>query len=425
MASGYIPRVVDAEIDQLFGELPAIALEGPKAVGKTETARQRAATEFMLDDPHQREVAQADLDRLLQATTPILIDEWQHLPAVWDRVRRSVDHDRTPGRFLLTGSSSPHSVGPHTGALRIVSLRMRPLSLAERLVSSPTVSLAALLTGQRPAVTGRTAMRVGDYTDEILRSGFPGIRHLTDRPRRRQLDGYLGRVIDRDFPELGHEVRNPAALRRWLAAYASATATTASFETIRDAASAGQTTKTSRAAAAPYRDVLERLFILDPLPGWSPTRARINRLTMPPKHHLADPALAVRLLGITRDTLLRGESAGPEIVRDGTLLGALFDSLVTLSIRTYAQAAEASVSHFRTRGGEHEADVIVDRGDGGVVAFEIKLAGTADARATRHLSWLQREIGDELLDAVLITAGGEAFRRQDGIAVVPAALLGP
>jgi hypothetical protein len=113
------------------------------------------------------------------------------------------------------------------------------------------------------------------------------------------------------------------------------------------------------------------------------------------------------------------------VVRDGTLLGALFESLVTLSIRVYAQAAEASVHHFRTRGGEHEVDLIVERGDGRVVAIEVKLSAVVRENAAGHLRWLQTQVGDDLLDAVIITTGREAYRRADGIAVVPAALLGP
>jgi hypothetical protein len=171
--------------------------------------------------------------------------------------------------------------------------------------------------------------------------------------------------------------------------------------------------------------VLERLFIVDPLPGWKPTNNRIARLGLPPKHHMADPALAARLLGAGAKELLEGKSPGPSVPRNGTLLGALFESLVTLSVRVYAQAAEARVSHLRTHGGEHEVDLIVERDDGCVVAFEVKLSSSPNDVAVRHLNWLKNQIGDALLDAAVITTGNEAYRRADGIAVVPAALLGP
>jgi hypothetical protein len=421
----YRTRIVDDELDLLSSALPAIAIEGPKAVGKTATASQRAVTTFGLDDPDQRAIAEADLDRIVDASPPVLIDEWQYVTPVWDRVRRAVDAGAQPGRFYLTGSASPKGAGTHSGGGRIVSVRMRPLSLAERYPGAASVSLAGLLSGERPAIEGSTSLRLEDYTEEILRSGFPGLRSLHGRPLRAQLDGYLQRVVDRDFAELGHALRNPGALRRWMAAYAAATATTASLETIRGASVGTAGNAPAKTTVAPYRDVLERLFILDELPGWQPSRNHIARLALPPKHHLADPALAARLLGATAGELLSGRAPGPPVPRDGTLLGKLFESLVTLSVRVYSQAAEASVSHLRTRGGSREIDLVVERDDGRVVAIEVKLGSTAREQALSHLRWLAAEIGEDLLDAVIVTTGGDAYRRPDGIAVVPAALLGP
>ena len=420
----YRRRILDDQLDALLGELSAVAIEGAKAVGKTATASQRASLVYQLDDPAQRAIAEADPDRLISAHTPVLIDEWQFVPEIWDRVRRAVDSGAPPGRFLLTGSSSPPGGGTHSGSGRIVSLRLRPLSLAERLEAPATVSLADLLSGRRADVTGESNMTVEAYTEEILRSGFPGLRGLSRQSLRAQLDGYLQRVTDRDFPELGFVVRNPTALRRWMSAYAAATATSTSFEKIRDAATGGEESKPARTTVQPYRDVLERLFIADPVPAWIPSRSQIGELALPPKHHLADPALAARLVGATSQSLLRGDAAGPPVPRDGTFLGALFESLVTLSVRVYAQAASAEVRHFRTHRGDHEADLIIERDDGRVLAIEVKLAAAPDDAAVRHLLWLSARLGDDLLDAIVVTTGKSAYRRADGIAVVPAALLG-
>lgn len=426
MESGtYRTRVVDAELDELIRSIPALALEGAKGVGKTATAGQRASSGRELDDPGQRSLALADPARLLEGEPPILIDEWQHVPETWDLVRRAVDGGAAPGRFLLTGSSRPVEGGSHSGAGRILSLRMRPLALSERDLGAPAVSLAALLQGDRPKVSGECASGLEDYVNEIVASGFPGLRSLAGRALRAQLDGYLSRIVDRDFEELGHRVRSPATLRRWLTAYAAASSTTTSFERIRDAATGGHGDKPAKSTAIPYRDVLERLWILDPVEAWSPSRNRLSRLSSPPKHQLADPALAARLLGVDADALLEGRAAGPSVPRDGTLLGALFESLVTLSVRTYAQAAEATVKHLRTAGGEREVDLIVERADGRVVAIEVKLARDVRDDDGRHLRWLAERIGDELLDSVIVTTGSEAYRRKDGIAVVPATLLGP
>lgn len=420
----YLKRVVDEELGELADSLPALAIVGPKGVGKTATASRRAATIHALDDPAQRSVARADPPRLLDALPPILIDEWQHVPECWDLVRRAVDAGADPGRFLLTGSASLSGVETHSGAGRIVSVRMRPLALSERGLEKPSVSLRKLLRGGRPPVRGRTDLRVGDYVQEILHSGFPGMRKLAGRALRAQLDGYLDRIIDRDFPELGHPIRNPAALRRWMTAYAAAVSTTASFETIRDAATGGEGEKPAKTTTQPYRDVLERLWVVDPVPAWMPSRNRIRRLSSPPKHQLADPALAARLLGLDADALLSGGEVGPSVPRDGTLLGALFESLCTLSLRVYAQASEARVFHLRTSGGEHEVDLIVEREDGRVLAVEVKLARDIGSDDVRHLKWLAARLGDSLIDAVVVTAGEEAYRRPDGIAVIPASLVG-
>lgn len=420
----YQRRIVDDELDELLPGLAAISIEGPKGVGKTATALTRSATVHQLDDVGQRQIIEADPARLERGPTPILIDEWQKWQPSWDIVRRSVDANPTPGRFLLTGSASPAGAETHTGAGRIVPIRMRPLSLAERGFAT-SVSLASLLSGTRPTISGATPATLDDYVAEILASGFPGLRGLTDRQLRAQLDGYLARVIDREFPEQGLTLRRPDTLRAWMRAYAAATSTTASFETIRDAATPGVGNKPSVTTTLPWRDILTRLWLLDPVAAWLPSNNKLKELAAADKHQLVDPALAARLLNITAQKLVSGGDIEPSLPRDGTFLGALFESLVALNVRVYAQAAEADVRHLRTQRGEHEIDFIVVGPDDGVVAIEVKLSATVTENDVKHLHWLRGRIGDQLLDAALITTGTEAYRRDDGIAVVPAALLGP
>ena len=273
-------------------------------------------------------------------------------------------------------------------------------------------------------------------------------------------------------------MRDRGALRRWLTAYAAATSTTASYDTIRDAASAGEADKPAKRTTIPYRTILEQLWMIEEVPPlWSvcqttwrallasdaprcvslpqrtaagtpssaglarnaagrriphrcftdrplvPTRNLLGNLAGAPVHQLADPALAARLVGVGVDALINGADSGPAIPRDGTLLGALFQSLVTLSVRVYAQAAEARVAHLRTQNGDREIDLIVQRADHRVVALEVKLSPNVDDRDLRHLRWLADRIGPDLLDAAVITTGPEAYRRKDGIGVIPAALL--
>lgn len=420
----YVERVVDAELDDLMAGLPAIALEGPKGVGKTMTAQRRASTIFALDDADELELLAADPLRLDAARPPVLVDEWQRHPPVWDWVRRSVDRDPTPGRFLLTGSATPAEAPVHSGAGRIVTLRMRPMSLAERGLVEPTVSLAAMLAGREPPIGGDTDFDLPGYAEEIVRSGFPAIRRQPPRARRAQLDGYLARIVEREFPEQGHPVRRPATLRAWLRAYAAATSTNASYNTILDAATAGDGDKPAKETTIAYRDVLTQLWLLEPLSGWLPADNLLTRLAQAPKHHLADPALAARLLGVDPPALLSAGSPRGAL-RRGSLLGGLFESLVTLSVRVYAQAAEAKVHHLRNRNGDHEVDLVVERDDGRVLAIEVKLSASVGDADVTHLRWLQGRLGRDLLDAAVVTTGRHAYRRQDGIAVIPATLLGP
>ncbi len=419
----YLPRTVDVELDELLPGLAAIAIKGPKGVGKTETARRRARSILALDDPSVRELVGADPDLVTRTRPPLLIDEWQRLPQVWDVVRRAVDEGAAPGRFLLTGSATPsEGTVVHSGAGHIVQLRMRPLCVAERRLTPSTVSLGSLLAGYRPDVSGDSPLLLSDYVEEILASGFPAIRTLTGRPRRVQLEGYLQRIVDHDFPEQGQRVRRPSTLRAWLTAYAAATATTASHAKIIAAASTSDRPP-AKTTTISYRDVLAQLWLLDPIPGWTPSRNWFTRLKESPKHHLADPALAAALLGATAQSLLAGDDSAWE-VRDGTLLGGLFESLAALTVQVAAQASEASVAHLRTRNGDHEVDFIVERPDHKVLAIEVKLAATVSDRDVTHLRWLASTIGEDLIDSIVITTGRHAYRRPDGIAVVPLALLG-
>jgi predicted AAA+ superfamily ATPase len=436
----YMPRVVDGEITRLVEDLPAVVVEGPKAVGKTATAQRLARTVIDLSDEDQLALTEANPGRIAAASAPVLIDEWQLLPSTWNLVRRAVDAGAPAGSFILSGSAAvasgparPNAAGQaaprlHSGAGRMVRLRMRPMSLGERGMGGPTVSLAALLEGAGAPVGGASAVALADYADEVVSTGFPGIRLRPERSRRDLVDGYLAAVVEREFPEAGHAVRNPVALTHWLRAYAAATSTTAAYGDILDAATPGLGDKPARSTVRVYRETLERLWVLDELPAWPgpASGARLGALAASPKHHLADPGLAARLLGVGAGSLLTTPNPDqPARPRRGTLFGALFESLATLCVRVCAGASRAVVTYLRTANGAHEADLIVQRDDGRIVALEVKLGSTPTDRDVRHLRWLRSELGAELIDAAVLTTGPEAYRRPDGIAVIPLALLGP
>lgn len=414
----YLARTVDSELDELLAVAPAIALDGPKGVGKTGTALRRANIHWFLDDPAQREVARADFAMTSLPPGTVLLDEWQKLPQVWDAVRRQVDAGASPGRFLLTGSATPVDAGgTHSGAGRIVSLRMRPMGLHERGLVSPAVSLSALLRGDSPAVSGSTRFSLRDYADAIVNSGFPGIMAKAPRLRRTLLDAYLARIIDQDLPEQGYGVRRPDTLRRWLAAYAAASSTTTAYSRLLDAATGGDGSQPAKTTTIAYRDHLSQLWLLDPVPGWTPANSALRRLQQASKHQLADPGLAARILDLSAESLL-----GPT---GAHMAGPLFESLVTLGVRVLAQAAEARVSHLRLIGGDREIDLIVQGVDGRILGIEVKLAPVVTDADVRHLLWLRHQLPDRVADLVVVTTGDTAYRRRDGVAVVPLALLGP
>jgi predicted AAA+ superfamily ATPase len=419
----YQRRLIDNVLDEVQPLLRAISIHGPKGIGKTATAAQRAQSIIDLDLPQQRQILATDPSILTSLPGPVLVDEWQRLPEVWDYIRRAVDADSPRGHFIIAGSSAPRGAKVHSGAGRIVPMRMRPLSLAEREIEVPTVSLADLLRGEGDT-TGTTTLRLTDYVEEITASGFPGIRKEPARVRGLELDAYLENVVQREFPEQGYPVRKPETLRSWLRAYAAATSSTTTYTKILDAATAGESNKPTKDTTISYRDALSSLFLLDPVPAWIPSRNHLDRLTQASKHQLADPALAARLLDLDASALLRADQ-GAVKVQDGTILGALFESLVTQSIQTYAEITDARVFHLRTKNGVHEVDLIVQRRDGKVLAIEVKLSDRTEDADVKHLMWLKERIGDDLIDAAVVNAGQYAYRRRDGIAVIPAALLGP
>ncbi|MGH8988235.1 MAG: ATP-binding protein [Acidimicrobiales bacterium] len=427
MTVAYIPRVVDAELDELSAQLPAIMLDGPKGVGKTTTAEQRSSTVFRLDNSETAELVRADPGMIdASGAGTVVIDEWQRVPETWDYIRRACDAGAPSGRYLLTGSAAPEGAHLHSGAGRIVTTRMRPLSFYERHPPEAPVSLAALLNGTCPDLGGSSDVSLADYMDEILAGGFPGLRRYSGRGLTAQLESYIDAIVEKDFTELGHVVRRPATLRGWFRAYAAATATTAAYATILDAATPGESDKPAKTTTIVYRDVLARLRVIEELDAWLPVQNRLHRLTQAPKHHLTDPALAAHLLSVDRGAFLTG--SGTDSVqrpKGGSLAGALFESLATQSVRTYAQAADATVSHLRTGGGRREVDIVVERRDGTVLAIEVKLGHSPDTDDVRHLLWLRDEIGDGLCDAIVVTTGRNAYRRSDGIGVIPLALLGP
>ncbi|MDR2347474.1 MAG: DUF4143 domain-containing protein [Bifidobacteriaceae bacterium] len=423
----YQPRIADNLLSGLLSRQPLVVIEGAKGVGKTATARRLTAaggTDMNLESDAVLQAVQADPPSLAGRPRPLFVDEWQLWPSIWNELRRLVDEGAPAGSFLLAGSMIPLGARVHSGAGRAVTFRMRPMSLAERGLDQPSVSLAACLEGEAP-IRGAATARFPDYMREVLASGFPGIRALpTAQARAERLQGYLEAVIEKDFTAYGHRVKRPATLRRWLASFAAATSTYATYSRILDGATPGQADKPSKTTTISYRDALSAMWLLDEVPPWAEGEAFYQRLTRAPKHFLADPALAASLLELDQADLCEptGETRPDQLF--GPVSGRLFEALIAQSLQIYAQAAGATVSYFRTQDGRREVDFIIER-KRRAVAVEVKLAQAVQPGDTGNLLWLKQALGPRLADALLINTGPEAYRRRDGIAVVPASLLGP
>ena len=419
----YQRRILDDILDTAIRALPAIAIEGAKGVGKTATATGRAAEVFTLDRESVREIFDAAPELVGEGKPPTFIDEWQMVPAVWNEVRHAVDDGAPPGRFLLAGSAMPRrGARIHSGAGRIIRLVMRPMALPERGIEQPTVSLSALLSGETAEVRGRTEVRMADYAREILASGFPAIRRADQDVREFLLESYVARIVDHDIPEAGGAVRRPQSLLNWLRAYGAASATTATYASILAAATPGEEVKPAKETAMAYRDLLQRIWVLDPVPAWLPGGSPLKRLAQSPKHHLVDPAVAAYLAGASLGSLIRGEGPGGAV--EGSFLGALFESLAVQTVRVLADALKATVFHLRTQGGDHEVDLIVQRRDARVLAIEVKASSQVRPADVVHLNWLEQQVPGVVIGKVVLNTGEMAYRRKDGVVVIPLALVG-
>lgn len=414
----YMPRVVDAELRVRLAAAGAVVIEGPKASGKTETARQATASSVLLDvDENARLAAAVDAGLVLDGPVPRLIDEWQVEPRLWNHVRRAVDARGEPGQFVLTGSSVPaDDVARHTGAGRFSFLRMRPMTLFESGHTNAGVSLSALLSGEPPRCDD-PGLRVADLADRITAGGWPAQVGRPVADARRAARDYLEQVRQVDVPRVAGSRRDPARVERLLRSLARNTATEVAT-TVLAADAGGGDEPLDRHTVAGYLNILDRLMVIEDQPAWAPhLRSRANLRTAP-KRHFVDPSLAVAALG-----------AGPErLLTDLNLLGLLFESLVIRDLRVLAQPLDGTVLHYRDSYGV-EADAVVQLSDGRWAAFEIKLgAGLIDEGAAALVRFRDsidtRKCGEPAVLGVIVGTGF-GYLRHDGIAVIPIGALAP
>lgn len=414
----YLNRVVDRELAARLTSAGAVVLEGPRACGKTATARQLAASEVLLDiDAGARQAIAIDPALVLDGDTPRLVDEWQLQPVIWDHVRRAVDDRARPGQFILTGSAIPvDDITRHTGAGRISRLRMRPMTLFETGHTNAAISLARLLDGD-PARSADPGLAVADLAARIAAGGWPGFRGYTGEQSLRAVRDYLDEIRRADVSRVDGSRRDPDKVGRLLRSLARNVATYAAATTLA-ADAGGADGALDDDTVREYLSALERLMIVEDQPAWAPHLRSKSRLRSAPKRHFVDPSLAVAALGVTPERLLR----------DLNLLGFLFESLVVRDLRVYAQAMGASVLQYRDNTGL-EVDAIVDTADGRWAALEIKLGlGQVDEAAARLMTFANRvdtaRCGTPAVLGVIVGTG-YGYVRDDGVSVIPIGSLAP
>lgn len=412
----YRSRLADAQLADRLAATGAVVIEGPRACGKTATARQQAASEVLLDvDTAARRTVAVDPSLILEGAVPRLIDEWQLEPAIWNHIRRAVDDRGAPGQFILTGSAVPaDDVTRHTGAGRITRVRMRPMTLFETGHGTGAISLAGLMNGEQPRCPD-PRLTVADLAKRIAVGGWPGLLGRSVEESLRANRDYLDEVRRVDIERVDGRRRDPNRVGRLLRSLGRNVATYASATTLAAEAAGAQSTLQDDTVRE-YLDALERLMIVEDQPAWGPHLRSRSVLRSGAKRHFVDPSLAVAALRSTPERLLR----------DMNLLGFLFESLVVRDLRVYAQASDAQVLQYRDNTGL-EVDAIIESADGRWMALEIKLGtGQVDASAASLRKFADRidtrRSGEPILLGVVV-GFGLGYVREDGIAVIPIGAL--
>ena len=415
---GYLPRTAEGEVEACLRATPAVLIEGPRGCGKTWLGRRFARSQAQLDDPDTRQVSEIDPRGVLEGTTPRLLDEWQSAPHIWNSMRHVCDERGRMGQFLLTGSARPADEETrHSGAGRVSRVRLRPMSLHESGDSTGRVSVGALLDGAGVgfAASGRG---LDDIVTLACRGGWPPVIGAAPDAAQRYMRTYLAEIVRTDVPRLDGPRRHPVGVSRLLASLGRNAGTGISKRSLgRDI---DPEHPMDGRTVGSYLDALQRLFVVDESPAWTPHLRSRTPQRRPVKRYLADPALMAAAL-----------EAGPaRFAGDTRSLGMLFETLVVRDLRIYAEAGECRpISHYRDDSGL-EVDAVLQRRDGAWIAVEVKLGGeTLVESGAEALLKLRERIDDRRIGEpsrlVVVTAVGYAYDRPDGVSVVPITDLAP
>lgn len=415
----YRPRVVDVELAHKLDAVGAVLIEGPRGCGKTSTALTRAASAVRLDiDDGLRNAGLVAPQVLLPGARPRLIDEWQLVPAVWNHVKVAVDESAEKGQFILTGSAVPtDSITRQPASTRFGRVRMRPMSLAESGHSSRLVSLNQLF-GGTPEPAPDPGIDITALADRIAVGGWPTLIDGTPGQALTALRGYLDDVTQVDLRRMDGVRRDPLSVERVIRSIARNVSTAASATAIgQDVAGADDVI--DRHTVVDYIKALTRVFVVEDLPAWSPAIRSRSVLRTAMKRHFVDPSLATTALGLVPGRM----------ILDPATMGFLFESLAIRDLRIYAQMLdEAQVFYYQDNTGL-EADAIVQHRDGRWAAFEVKLGPSLIDPAAKSLlavaGRVDTDVHGQPAALGVITGWGAAYRRDDGVWVLPIGTLAP
>lgn len=425
---GYKHRIMDGLLAKKLQAKGAVLIEGPKWCGKTTTAEEVAASKVLLArtdvKEHFRNLLAIDTDTALSGDAPMLIDEWQTVPKLWDAVRYTVDHRRKMGQFILTGSAVPDKKAEeereHSGAGRFAWLTMRPMSLFESGESNGSVSLAGLFTTPEK-ILERNVLKLQDIAFLICRGGWPMAVGLPEEAALEQAFDYYDAVTKEDVTKVDGVKRASERVQRLMRAYARHQGTQVSVATLREDLKNNDTATLDENTIMSYLEALRKIFVVEDMPAWNPNLRSKTAIRTADTRYFVDPSIATAALGM-----------GPaDLVNDLNTMGFFFETLCVRDLRVFAETLNGKVYHYRDKSGL-ECDAVVHLRNGQYGLIEIKLGGQSlinDGATT--LNALAAQIDTSRMKApafkMILTATGEyAYRRpEDGIYVVPIGCLKP
>jgi len=412
----YYKRFADKLLAERLQSSGAVLIEGTKGCGKTETAKQQSASDVRFDaDEQVRIKMEIDPKIVLVGKTPRLLDEWQEYPQIWNYVRREVDERKRKGQFILTGSATPDDKAKrHSGVGRFSVLKMRTMSLFEKGWSTGEVSLAAIMRGEAPS-SDTVSFVLDEFAEKITLGGWPGVIDASAAEGLRFVSDYMALIAEVDISKVSDKRRDPYKVTRLLQSLARNISAEVSLTAL-SKDTGGSDGELNDETIADYLSALERLMAVDNLPAWNTHIRSSDMLRKSPKRYFADPSMAVGALGLSIDKL----------IADLNYYGLLFESLVIRDIKIYADACGGKAFHYRDSRGL-EIDTVVEYADGTWGAFEIKLGiGAVDAAAGNLLKFAEKIDTNKVkapVSLTVITGNGFAYRRPDGVSVVPISTL--